>query len=179
MTVGRLAPVKRFDRVIDAALIARQRVPDLSLDIVGSGPLSGDLHAQIDAAGASDWIRLRGRVSHDELVAMYRRAWLVVSGSIAEGWGLSLTEGAACGTPCVATDIAGHRSSVRDGMSGVLTHPDTLGSTIADVLGDAERLATLRAGALEWASRLSWETSALGVTDVLLRAVITTQRPRG
>ena len=179
LAVGRLAPVKRFDRVIDAAVEARRRVPDLELDIVGGGPLDAELRDRIDAADAGSWIRLRGRIGHDDLVELYRSAWLVVSGSIAEGWGLSLTEGAACGTPCVATDIRGHRSSVRDGRSGVLVVPERLGPTITDVLTDAERLAALRRGALEWAGSLSWDASALGVTVALHQEIIAAQRPRG
>ena len=179
IAVGRLAPVKRFDRVIDAAIEARTRVPNLQVQIVGGGPLDTDLRQQIDSAGASGWIRLVGKVTHDELVDRYRRSWLVVSGSIAEGWGLSLTEGAACGTPCVATDIRGHRSSVVDGRSGVLVRPDDLGRTIGDVLGDPDRLASLREGALAWAAILTWDASALGVTTALHGEVVAAQRRRG
>lgn len=172
IAVGRLAPVKRFDRVIAAAAEARRRVPGLRLDIVGTGPLADELRRRIEELGAADWIRLIGRVGHDELVELYRRSWLVVSGSIAEGWGLSLTEGAACGTPCVATDIRGHRSSVIDGSSGVLVAPGELGATIADVLTDPVRLDELRRGALTRAEHLSWDASALGVTRTLHEAVV-------
>jgi len=179
LAVGRLAPVKRFDRVIDAALVARRQVPDLQVDIVGGGPLADELRDRIDAAGAGGWIRLLGRVEHAELVELYRRAWLVVSGSIAEGWGLSLTEGAACGTPCVATDIRGHRSSVHHGTSGMLVAPEDLGATIGGLLGDPERLADLRRGAVRRAQSLSWDVSALGVTAALRQEIIATQRRRG
>ena len=79
-------------------------------------------------------------------MADYRQAWLVVSGSLAEGWGLSLTEGAACGTPAVATDIRGHRSSVVAGVTGVLVEPALLGTTIADVLADDRRRHDLADG---------------------------------
>jgi glycosyltransferase involved in cell wall biosynthesis len=167
LAVGRLAPVKRFELVIDAAIEARRRVPGLTLRIVGEGPLKPELQARIDAAGAHDWITLAGHVAREQLVAHYQSAWLVVSGSLAEGWGLSLTEGASCGTPCVATDIRGHRSSVRDGRSGVLAAPERLGATIADVLGDPARLEQLRAGALAWAGELTWDASALGLTRAL------------
>ena len=179
LAVGRLAPVKRFDRVIDAAIEARRRLPTLELRIVGGGPLSDTLQARIDRAGAQGWITLAGRKTHEELISLYQRSWLVVSGSIAEGWGLSLTEGAACGTPCVATDIRGHRSSVRDGVSGVLTPPDRLGETIADVLTDRERLDSLRDGALAWAASLTWDGSALGITKALHDEVVAAQRQRG
>lgn len=179
VAVGRLAPVKRFDRVIDAAIEARQSVPDLRLEIVGGGPLHDELQARVDAAGAGEWITLAGRKSHEELISLYQRSWLVVSGSIAEGWGLSLTEGAACGTPCVATDIRGHRSSVRDGISGVLTAPDALGTALADVLNDPARLDRLRDGALTWASTLTWDASALGITKALHSEVVAAQRRSG
>jgi glycosyltransferase involved in cell wall biosynthesis len=179
VAVGRLAPVKRFDRVIEAAIEARRRVPHLELVIVGSGPLHDALQGQIDAADAGDWITLAGRKSHDELISLYQRSWLVVSASIAEGWGLSLTEGAACGTPCVATDIRGHRSSVRDGESGVLAPPDELGAVIADVLIDTDRLHSLRDGALGWAALLTWDGSALGITKALHGEVVAAQRRPG
>lgn len=176
VAVGRLAPVKRFELVIDAAIAARQRIPELTLTIVGDGPLRADLQARIDAAGASQWITLAGHVAREQLVAHYRSAWLVVSGSLAEGWGLSLTEGAACGTPCVATDIRGHHSSVRDGSSGVLAAPERLGTTIADVLSDPARLTALREGALQWAAELTWDASALGLTRALHAEVLRATR---
>ncbi len=172
VAVGRLAPVKRFELVIDAAVAARRRVPGLTLTIVGDGPLRPQLDARIAAAGASDWIRLVGRVAREDLVAHYRSAWLVVSGSLAEGWGLSLTEGAACATPCVATDIRGHRSSVVAGETGLLVEPSRLGATIADVLLDDRRRGALAAAALARARTLTWDASALGLTRVLHAAVI-------
>jgi glycosyltransferase involved in cell wall biosynthesis len=155
LAVGRLAPVKRFELVIEAAIEARRSVPGLTLTIVGDGPMRAELEARAAAADAADWIRFPGRVDREDLVAHYRRAWLVVSGSLAEGWGLSLTEGAACGTPCVATDIRGHRSSVVAGETGILVEPSALGGA-----------------ALARARTLTWENSALGLTRVLHAAVV-------
>ena len=36
--VGRLVPVKRFDRLIRAVVAARKLAPDLTLQLVGTGP---------------------------------------------------------------------------------------------------------------------------------------------
>lgn len=168
LAVGRLAPVKRFDRVVMAAVEARRRHPGLRLTIVGDGPERARLEALVADVDGGEWIRLAGRVTDAELIAAYRRSWLVVSGSIAEGWGLSLTEGAACGTPAVATDIRGHRCSVIDGVSGRLVPGEALGTTVGDLLADPVVLDELRSGARTWASGLSWDASALGLTEVLL-----------
>jgi glycosyltransferase involved in cell wall biosynthesis len=172
VAVGRLAPVKRFDRVIDAVVQARRTVSDLTATIVGQGPLTDDLRRRIDAADADGYIRLAGRVDDAELIDLYRSSWLVVSGSIAEGWGLSLTEASGCGTPALATDIRGHRNSVLHDESGILVHPDELGTTMAILLTDRARLDRLATGALRWGRSLTWEASTLGLTKALHAEVV-------
>jgi glycosyltransferase involved in cell wall biosynthesis len=165
--VGRLAPVKRHAELIEAAVAARRRVPDLQLSIIGEGPLRPALEARIATHGAHDWITLSGRLSHEQLVAEYQRAWLVSSASLAEGWGLTLTEAAACGTPAVATDVSGHRSSVVDGVTGVLAPLDNLGEVMADVLLDDARREQLAAAGLARAQTLTWDASARGILAAL------------
>ena len=171
LSVARLAPVKRQDELIEAAVIARQRVPDLRLVIVGEGPLRPALEARIAAHGARDWITMAGRLSHAQLVAEYQRAWLVSSTSLAEGWGLALTEAAACGTTAVATDVSGHRSSVIDGVTGVLAPLPRIADTMADVLLDNERRDRLASAALVRAKTLTWDASAQGILAALLAQV--------
>jgi glycosyltransferase involved in cell wall biosynthesis len=165
--VGRLAPVKRHDELIEAAVTARRRVPDLQLMIIGDGPLLPALEARVAKHGAQDWITLTGRLSHAELVAEYQRAWLVSSASLAEGWGLTITEAAACGTPAVATDVSGHRSSIVDGVTGVLTPLDRLGEVMAEVLLDEPRRDGLAAAGLARAHTLTWDASARGILAAL------------
>jgi glycosyltransferase involved in cell wall biosynthesis len=172
IAVGRLAPVKRFGLVIDAAAEARRRTPGLRLSIVGEGPLRGELQHQIDRIGGADWIELLGWVAHPELLDHYRRSWLVVSGSLAEGWGLSLTEAAACGTPAVATDINGHRSSVVAEQTGRLVAHERLGSAIADLLADDPLRRRFADAAVARARTLTWEASALGLTRCLHAEVL-------
>jgi glycosyltransferase involved in cell wall biosynthesis len=165
--VARLAPVKRQSELIEAAVVARRRIPDLQLVIVGDGPLRPSLEARIATHGAQEWITFAGRLSQRDLVAVYQRAWLVASASLVEGWGLTLTEAAACGTPAVATDVSGHRSSVVDGVTGVLAPLERLGDTLADVLADHDRRARLAAAALARARTLTWDASARGILAAL------------
>jgi glycosyltransferase involved in cell wall biosynthesis len=179
VAVGRLAPVKRFDLVVRAAIEARRTAPDLTLTIIGEGPMRPELEAQIAAAGATGWIRLAGRIDRRDLVAHYRRAWLVVSGSLAEGWGLSLTEAAACGTPAVATDIRGHRSSVVDGTTGILAPEAELGRAVAGILDDHDGRTGLQSAALARARTLTWDASALGLTRCLHAEVVRSQARSG
>ena len=170
VAAGRLAPVKRFHLLVEAATEARRQVPDLRLRIIGEGPLRAELQAWARAHDAS-WLELPGHVSRIELRDEYRRAWVVASASLAEGWGLTLTEAAACGAPAVATDIPGHRCSVVDGVTGVLVAPEGLGAALVDVLTDPQRRSWLAAAAQARAATLTWDASALGTLRVLHRVV--------
>lgn len=175
VAVGRFAPVKRFDQLIEAAVVAKRRVPDLQLHLVGSGPMQAELVALVAGHVAGGWITFLGHVEHRQLVALYQRAWIVASASLAEGWGLTLTEAAACGTPAVATDINGHRSSVVDGVTGVLAPLPRLGDAIADVLLDDATRDQLAVAALARAKTLTWESSARGIIAALHHQVVRRQ----
>ena len=94
--------------------------PALRAVIIGEGYERPALEALRDELGARTGSACPGRVDDAELVAWYRRAWVVASSSQREGWGMTLTEAAACGTPAVATAIAGHADAVLDGESGLL-----------------------------------------------------------
>lgn len=167
VVVGRLAPVKRQCLALDAAFAARERVPELTVDVIGDGPDRALVDAWVQQHDAAGWVTIRGRVDDDELVAAYQRAWIVVSASYAEGWGMSLTEAGACGTPCVATDIAGHRGAALDGRTGVLVDVDLLGAAIVEVLQNDDRRDVMGRCAIVHASTLSWTAVAARQMDVL------------
>ncbi len=81
---------------------------------------------------------------------------------------MTLTEAAACSTPAVATDIAGHRDAVVDGETGVLVHDDAeLGAALAKVLADGELRARLGRAARRRAEQLTWPRTAAALFSLL------------
>ena len=102
-----------------------------------------------------------GFVEDAELVSWYQRAWVVASASLREGWGMTLTEAAACGTPSVCTNIAGHRDAVSPGRSGILVDDlSSISTGLIEVLTDDGLRNQLQDGALLWAQRFSWDATA-------------------
>ena len=167
--VGRLVPVKRFDRLIRAAVTARASAPDLELVIVGTGPDRSDLEDLVDSLDAGSYVRFAGRVSDDELVATYQSAWAVASASVREGWGMTLTEAAACGTPAIATRIPGHVDALADGTSGLLVDDEAdLARQLARIATDQPLRDRLRAGALQHASTFTWNNTATRIMETLV-----------
>lgn len=171
VSVGRLAPVKRFDALIRSVAQVRDRHPHLRLVIAGEGTERPALEAEVARLGAADWVSLPGRVPDDELVELFQQAWLVTSASLVEGWGMTLTEAAACGTTAVASRTTGHRDAVADGITGVLADDDTeLAGAIDEVLSDAGLRDRLSSAALERSAQFSWDATAAAILSTLARA---------
>ena len=167
VALGRLAPVKRWPLLVDALVEAKRRHPGLEAAIVGEGPERAELEARIASAGASEWLRMPGRLPDEDIIDLYRRAWLLAASSAREGWGMTITEAAACGTPAVATDISGHRDAVTDGVTGLLVDEWHLADGIQRVLSDLSLRDRLGAAALARAAELTWEATAIGTLRVL------------
>lgn len=169
VAVGRLSPVKRFHLLVDTLVEARRQVPELRAMIVGEGYQRPLIEAKIQEAGATGWIELAGFLPDEELVDAYRRAWVVASTSAREGWNLTITEAAACGTPAVVTDIAGHRDTVWQGVSGLRVElGEQFTAALVRVLRDGALRARLGQGALERSRLLTWEATAAGTLTALV-----------
>ncbi|MDQ1511247.1 MAG: hypothetical protein QOG50_3091 [Actinomycetota bacterium] len=177
VAVGRLVPVKRLHLLIDALAGIRPRHPTLQAVLVGEGYEREALETHVHEVGADDWITFAGRVDEASLIDLYRRAWVLASASAHEGWGMTITEAAACGTPAVVTRIAGHADAVVHDRTGLLVDdPLQLGPAIERVLTDNELRASLAAHALVHASRFTWEATARGTLEVLGNEVLRRRR---
>jgi glycosyltransferase involved in cell wall biosynthesis len=166
--VGRLVPVKRLHLLIEALVRLKPDHPDLEAVIAGEGYDRPLLESQIRQAGAESWISLPGYLSETELIDLYRRAWLVASTSLREGWGMTVTEAGACGTPAVVSRISGHEDAVRDGVTGLLVDgADELVGAMDAVLRDDVLRKRLSVAAMEHAARFTWDTTARGTLAAL------------
>jgi glycosyltransferase involved in cell wall biosynthesis len=161
--VGRLKRYKGIGLAIGALAIARRTRPDLRLDIAGSGDYRGELErlaAELDQTSA---VTFHGFVSEERKIALLRGAWANLFPSPKEGWGITVVEAAACGTPSIASDSPGLRDSVRHMETGYLVPRGDAGALAARMLelaGNAELVARLGSAARRFAEGLTWERSA-------------------
>jgi glycosyltransferase involved in cell wall biosynthesis len=123
--LGRLVAMKRPEHALDAFDVLRRAFVEARLWVIGEGPLLDRLRRDAPPA-----VTFLGRVDADEVLQRLARAHVLVSTSIREGWGLNVSEAAACGTPSIAYDVPGLVDSVR-ASGGALVEPSP------DALGDA------------------------------------------
>jgi glycosyltransferase involved in cell wall biosynthesis len=168
VAVGRLVPVKRFELLIEALVKLKPLHPELRAVIAGEGYERPMLETLIRNAGAEGWISLPGFVDDAALIDLYRQAWVLASSSLREGWGMTVTEAGACGTPAVVSRIGGHEDAVVDGESGILfDSTDQMAGALDSVLVDEVLRKRLGMGASDHAARFNWDATARAVLAVL------------
>ena len=173
--VTRLVPHKRMHLLVEAMPALLRRWPDLHVDIAGDGPAREDLVGQVRGLGLGRHVSLPGHVPQQVKSDLLSSAWLTVAPSLAEGWGLTVLEANALGTPAVAYDVPGLRDSVRDGRTGWLVPADrSLAMPLMnalDELCDPARRRFFETESRRWARRFSWEHSAERLAGVLLSEI--------
>lgn len=136
--IRRLVSRMGLEDLIDTMSSVRQAVPDVQLIVAGKGPLEASLVARIAERGLDAHAKLIGYVPDDMLPLWYRAADLSVVPSVAlEGFGLTVAESLAAGTPVLVTPVGGLPEVVA-GLSEQLVLAGTghaaLGAGIADAL---------------------------------------------
>jgi glycosyltransferase involved in cell wall biosynthesis len=115
--LGRLVAMKRPDDAVEAFRLLADRFESARLWVIGDGPLLPRLRADAPAH-----VEFLGRVDREELLKRLARAHVLVSTSVREGWGLNVSEAAACGTPTIAYAVPGLVDSVQ-ASRGALVEP--------------------------------------------------------
>ncbi len=172
--LGRIKKYKSVDHLLKAFPIIRKDHPAATLVVVGDGDARPELERQAHELGIADAVRFTGFVSPEEKVHWLNRMDLVVNPSAKEGWGLTVIEANACGTPVVASDVPGLRDSVLDGDTGLLYeygNVEQIAEKVSLVLRDDHLRMRLKASAVEWAGRFTWEHSADRMEEMLKGAV--------
>ena len=158
--VGRYAPQKGLDRLIEAWRLVAIKHPDWQLRLVGDGELKAELQAQVNRYGLGKCIQL-GRAK-DGMDPVYRNTSLLALTSHYEGLPMVLLEAQAYGIPAVAfTCKCGPRDVITDGVDGLLVPEgdiNAFASALGSLMDHPERIREMGANALRAADRWDLET---------------------
>lgn len=168
--LGRLKRYKRVDLVIDALAHLRESGSRVRLVVAGDGDHRPELERRVRDRGLDAQVQFEGVVSEERKRELYHQAWIHVLTSEKEGWGLSVVEAGACGTPSVASDSPGLAEAVKHEQTGLLvSHGDArvLAAALARLLNDHEERARMGVEARKWAESLTWDRTAVETLQVL------------
>lgn len=134
VSVGRLHPVKGFDRLIRIFSTVSDKYPDWKLKIIGDGEEYSNLLNVISEYGLEDKVILTGKMDSMSLEQEMKKASVFTMTSHSEGLSFVLLEALSCGLPMVVFDVrVGNKMVVKDGENGFLV-PDCDETAFADKL---------------------------------------------
>ena len=125
VAMGRLAPQKGFDMLLDAFVPLADKFPDWGLVILGEGDDREKLEIQREKLGLQQRVMMPGRVSKPH--AVIASSDIFAFSSRYEGQGLALLEAIACGVPAVSYDCpSGPSEILQHEKSGLLVEAENV-----------------------------------------------------
>lgn len=156
LSVSRLDGEKRVDRLVRAMPELLGRIPGAIIVIAGDGPTHRELEELSVKLGVFESVRFSGILEREQLAAAYQLAAVFVTLSERTNVLNPLHEAMTAGLPVVALDTGRTGMVVRNNETGVLLTKSALpvlGSTLADLIEDAERRRRLGRAAAEDSER--------------------------
>ncbi len=172
--LGRLTTSKSVHILIHAVASLHKDIKNLNCIIAGDGPVRAKLEKLVTKLKLSGVIKFVGKVSEEEKIRLYQKAWVFVNPSLLEGWGITTIEANACGTPVVASNVSGLRDAVEDGVSGILVpygNDQALSLAIETLLSNSTIRSRLSRGSCKWAQKFEWNISASSSISYLQKSL--------
>ena len=154
--VGRLTPNKGLNILIEAFQLARLKVPDLRLVLIGDVDYANRLSTRVlDCIQRCPDIHFLGKQAKEDIPALLRSLDMVVLPSLfREGLPNVLIEAAASGVPAITTNSTGCRDAVLNEVTGLVVGVNdvaALAGAMVNLAADANYRHALGAAARVWA----------------------------
>jgi len=142
LSVGRLAPRKGFEDLIEAARLLKSKLPNYEFRILGEGPLFEDLLDLVEKNDLQGFVIFKGHIKERErMLKYYQDAVGYIHPAHYEGLPTVLLEAMACGKPAITTAVSGALDVINDGVNGILTpvrNPQKMSENILRIANDPE-----------------------------------------
>ncbi len=161
--LGRLQPYKNIEVAINAFVEVLRKYPNAILTIAGFGESLNSLKSLSRELNIDKSVIFTGRVSEEAKYKLLSESWVMLQPSMIEGWGITVIEANASGTPVVASNVNGLRDSVVDGRTGLLVKPKDIKmftKVMLNLIEDKDFREYLSAQARKWSENFSWVNSA-------------------
>jgi phosphatidyl-myo-inositol alpha-mannosyltransferase len=175
--VGQAVERKGLPMLLRAFEALREHIPT---ELVVIGPTEEELSPMmLDPRG----VRALGKVDEATKQRVLEEADVLCAPSLGgESFGMVLTEAFAAGTPVVASDIAGYRDVVRNGVDGLLVpvaDAQALAEALRDLYDEPQRRAEMAQAAAVDVERFAWPRVAAQVMSAYEDAIATPEPAPG
>jgi 1,2-diacylglycerol 3-alpha-glucosyltransferase len=151
VSVGRLAPEKNWDTLLQAFAKVYEKHPGVRLVLIGDGTARQTLETLSAELGITDRVTFTGALPFEQIPRYLKAADLFAFASVTETQGLVTIEAMAASLPVVAVDGPGTRDIVEHGKQGFLVEndPDALAGALNQLLSDPQKMKRFSSNALK------------------------------
>lgn len=168
--VARLVKMKRADLCIQSMEKVIKKYPEASLYILGNGPDEKRLQELVIRENLEKNVKFVNKNNFfiekdikDLKVKLMRKTWALLLPSVKEGWGMVVTEAAACGTPAIVSDVTGLRDSVVAGKTGIILSKnpsqDEFAKAMINLIENNDLRKNISIEAYKYSQKFDWDLS--------------------
>jgi glycosyltransferase involved in cell wall biosynthesis len=168
LTVGADIPRRNYARLFEAMQIIWKDHPALRWIIAGRGQFKSlPLYELAQNSGHLDRLVFVTSPTDQQLAQLYRDSIITVCASSFEGFGLSVLESMACGTPVACSDMRSLRE-VADTLAVYFPHDDPvlMADSILGLIDDADYRRQLKYKGVQRAAKFTWAKAAQDILKI-------------
>ncbi len=160
--VGRITKQKGIEDAIKVAAILKKTFPKIMLWIVGRGDkeYTKYLINMIARFSLSENVKFWGFTDDNLKNKLLEKSQVLISPSAKEGWGLTVHEAGARGTPSVVYNVEGLREVLVNNVNGYLCSkntPNEMAKLVQEILENKKKYSALQKGAIEERRKYTWD----------------------
>jgi glycosyltransferase involved in cell wall biosynthesis len=168
LSVGADIPRRNYARLFEAMEKIWAQHPQLHWVIAGRGQFKSlPIYEITQKANRLDRMVFVASPTDQQLAQLYRDAIMTVCASSFEGFGLSVLESMACGTPVACSDMRSLRE-VADTLAVYFPHddPTSMADVIMGLIDDADYRRQLKYKGVQRASQFTWAKAAEAILRI-------------
>ncbi len=158
--LGRMMKYKQLDVLLQVFQTIQKRIPDIRLYLVGSGPELGSLKTLVQKEKIHH-VTFYDFVTEQQKITLLQEAWIFVTPSSLEGWGITVIEANACGLPAVSFNVPGLREAIQHQKTGfVVPDQEAMQNALIELIKNPTLRAKLGKNAMQWSKKFTWDKAA-------------------
>jgi len=169
--LGRLKSYKNIDIAIKAFSIVIKNNSNAKLYIAGEGEVLESLKRLTISLNINNSVIFLGKVTENEKLKLLAKSWVVIQPSLIEGWGITVIEANASGTPVIASNVSGLKDSVVYKKTGLLAPVGNIlafANEMEVLISNPKYLKYLSNNAYIWSQKFSWNRSSNTFYNIMI-----------
>lgn len=165
---------RRYKRPTEVVYIFKEinnQIPEATLTFIGDGPELDHVKTKVKDLHLTDKITFTGRIDTKELAEIVSKSWINVHTSLTEGWGYSILEASATGTPTVAYSVPGVIDAIENGLNGIKVNDGDRPAFVSAAVSILNDPLKWQASSRKIAEKYSWDSTAK-VWDKMIRDTV-------